>query len=117
FWKCPRIGSGGGGPGGRGGGGPRGARGLSGGGGAGRGEGWGGAGALWAEGLRGALAELPGVSQPIVRAFIMRRRRLERDKEFAGLRIVAQDGSREGRQLDDFLDKNHLPHRLITFER
>jgi thioredoxin reductase (NADPH) len=66
--------------------------------------------------LRQALAELPGVGQPIVRAFIMRRRRLERDKEFAGLRIVAQDGSREGRQLDDFLDKNHIPHRLITFE-
>jgi thioredoxin reductase (NADPH) len=66
--------------------------------------------------LRQALAELPGVGQPIVRAFIMRRQRLERDKEFAGLRIVAQEGSREGRQLDDFLDKNHIPHRLITFE-
>jgi thioredoxin reductase (NADPH) len=69
-----------------------------------------------AQRLRHALAELPGVSEPIVRAFIMRRRRLERDKEFAGLRIVAQDGSREGRQLDDFLDKNHIPHRLILFE-
>src|SRR5436305_1470234 len=50
-----------------------------------------------AERLRQALAELPGVSELIVRAFIMRRRRLERDKEFAGLRIVSQDGSREGR--------------------
>ncbi|HZJ13837.1 MAG TPA: FAD-dependent oxidoreductase [Chthoniobacteraceae bacterium] len=69
-----------------------------------------------ADRLRRALAELPGVSEVIVRAFIMRRRRLERDKEFAGLRIVAQDGSREGRQLDDFLDKNHIPHRLILFE-
>jgi thioredoxin reductase (NADPH) len=69
-----------------------------------------------ADRLRQALAELPDVSQPIVRAFIMRRRRLERDKEFAGLRIIAQDGSREGRQLDDFLDKNHIPHRLIAFE-
>jgi thioredoxin reductase (NADPH) len=69
-----------------------------------------------ADRLRQALAELPGVSEVIVRAFIMRRRRLERDKEFAGLRIVAQDGSREGRQLDDFLDKNHIPHRLILFE-
>src|SRR6266576_2141040 len=69
-----------------------------------------------ADRLRQALAELPGVSRPIVQAFIMRRRRLERDKEFAGLRIVAQDGSREGRQLDDFLDKNHIPHRLIAFE-
>ncbi len=69
-----------------------------------------------AERLRHALAELPGVGEPIVRAFIMRRRRLERDKEFAGLRIVAQDGSREGRRLDDFLDKNHIPHRLILSE-
>jgi thioredoxin reductase (NADPH) len=66
--------------------------------------------------LRQALAELPGVSEVIVRAFIMRRRRIERDKEFAGLRIVSQDGSREGRQLDDFLDKNHIPHRLILHE-
>lgn len=63
--------------------------------------------------LRQALAELPGVSGPIVRAFIMRRQRLQRDREFAGLRIVTQDGSREGRQLDDFFDKNHIPHRLI----
>src|SRR4029434_3240249 len=66
--------------------------------------------------LRRTLAELPGVSEVIVRAFIMRRRRLERDKEFAGLRILAQDGSREGRQLHDFLDKNQNPHRLIRFE-
>src|SRR5437764_10366803 len=69
-----------------------------------------------ADRFRQALSELPGVSRPIVQAFIMRRRRLERDKEFAGLRIVAQDGSREGRQLDDFLDKNHIPHRLILFQ-
>ncbi len=60
-----------------------------------------------------ALAELPGVSEPLVRAFITRRQRLLRDREFGGLRIVAQDGSRDGRQLDDFLDKNHIPHRLI----
>lgn len=66
--------------------------------------------------LRQALAELPGVGQPVVRAFIMRRSRLMRDKEFAGLRIITQEGSREGRQLDDFLDKNHIPHRLISFE-
>jgi len=64
--------------------------------------------------VRRALAELPGVSEPIVRAFIMRRQRLRRDREFAGLRIVAQEGSREGNQLHDFLDKNHIPHRLIT---
>jgi thioredoxin reductase (NADPH) len=66
-----------------------------------------------ADRLRQALAELPSVSKPIVRAFIMRRQRLQRDREFAGLRIVAEDGSREGRQLDDFLDKNHIPHRLM----
>ncbi len=66
--------------------------------------------------IRQALAELPGVSEPMVRAFIMRRQRLERDREFAGLRIVAQDGSREGRLLDDFLDKNHVPHRFIDFQ-
>jgi thioredoxin reductase (NADPH) len=63
--------------------------------------------------IRQALAELPGVSEPMVKAFIMRRQRLKRDREFGGLRILALDGSREGRQLDDFLDKNHIPHRLI----
>lgn len=63
--------------------------------------------------LRQALAELPGVSEPIVRAFIMRRKRLQHDREFAGLRILALDGSHEGRQLDDFLQKNHIPHRLV----
>jgi len=63
--------------------------------------------------LRQALAELPGVSETIVRAFIMRRQRLQRDREFAGLRVVAARDSREGRQLDDFLDKNHIPHRLV----
>jgi len=63
--------------------------------------------------LRQALAELPGVSEPIVRAFIMRRQRLMRDREFAGWRIVTQEGSREGLEMDDFLDKNHIPHRLI----
>jgi thioredoxin reductase (NADPH) len=66
-----------------------------------------------AERFRQALAELPGVSEPIVKAFIMRRRRLKRDREFAGLRILAQNGSRDGQQLDDFLDKEHIPHRLI----
>jgi thioredoxin reductase (NADPH) len=68
------------------------------------------------ERLRRALAELPGVSEPIVRAFIMRRQRLTRDGEFAGWRIVAQEGSREGLEMDDFLYKNHIPHRLIASE-
>jgi len=66
--------------------------------------------------LRRAFAELPGVSGPIVNALIMRRRRLRRDREFAGLRVLAPRGAREGHQLDDFLDKNHIPHRLIEFE-
>jgi len=66
--------------------------------------------------IRRALAELPGVGEPIVNALIMRRRRLRRDREFAGLRIIALRDTREGHQLHDFLDKNHIPHRLIEFE-
>src|SRR3989475_4511322 len=66
--------------------------------------------------LRRAFAELPGVSSTIVDALIMRRRRLRRDREFAGMRVLAFSNEREGRQLDDFLDKNHIPHRLIEFE-
>src|SRR5438094_613405 len=66
--------------------------------------------------LRRAFGELPGVSMTIVNALIMRRRRLRRDPEFAGLRVLAPGGAREGHQLDDFLDKNHIPHRLIEFE-
>jgi thioredoxin reductase (NADPH) len=66
--------------------------------------------------IRRALAELPGLGKPIVDALIMRRRRLMRDREFAGLRILAMRDSREGHQLDDFLDKNRIPHRLIDFE-
>src|SRR5437588_350034 len=66
--------------------------------------------------LRRAFAELPGVSTTIVNALIMRRRRLRRDREFAGLRVLATSDAREGHQLDDFLDKNRIPHRLIEFE-
>ena len=66
--------------------------------------------------LRRALMELPGVSEPIVNAFIMRRQRLLRDREFVGLRVVATDGSRDGHLIHDFLDKNHIPHRLVQFE-
>src|SRR5712691_12885307 len=66
--------------------------------------------------IRRALAELPGVGEPIVNALIMRRRRLRRDREFAGLRVIALRETREGHQLDDFLDKNRIPHRLIEFE-
>lgn len=66
--------------------------------------------------LRRALAEKPLIGKPIVDALIMRRRRLKRDPDFGGLRILAGRDSREGRQLDDFLDKNHIPHRLINVE-
>src|SRR5947209_8171222 len=66
--------------------------------------------------IRRALAELPGLGGPIVNALIMRRRRLMRDREFAGLRIIALRDTREGHQLHDFLDKNRIPHRLIEFE-
>ena len=66
--------------------------------------------------LRRVLAEVPRVSKPIVDALIMRRRRLRRDREFAGLRVLAAHGARDGHQLDDFLDKNQIPHRLIEFE-
>jgi thioredoxin reductase (NADPH) len=69
-----------------------------------------------ADRLRQALAELPGVGEPIVQAFIMRRKRIMRDREFAGLRILTSKDSRDGRELDDFLDKNHVPHRLIDFQ-
>src|SRR5947208_3349575 len=63
--------------------------------------------------LRRALAEIPAVSTTIVNALIMRRRRLNRDREFAGFRVVAADDDRDGHQIDDFLDKNHIPHRLV----
>jgi thioredoxin reductase (NADPH) len=63
--------------------------------------------------LRRALAEMPSIGEPILNALIMRRRRLNRDRDFAGLRILAVHDSRDGRQLDDFLDKNHIPHRLV----
>src|SRR5437868_2003660 len=66
--------------------------------------------------LRRALAEIPAVSKTIVDALIMRRRRIRRDREFAGMRILANRNERNGHQLDDFLDKNRIPHRLVEFE-
>ena len=63
--------------------------------------------------LRRALSELPGLGEPIVNAFIMRRQRLRRDRDFAGLRVVAPAGSADGLLLHDFLDKNHVPHRFV----
>src|SRR4029450_8396700 len=66
--------------------------------------------------LRRALAEIPAVSKTIVDALIMRRRRLRRDRVFAGMRVLAHRDARDGHQLDDFLDKNRIPHRLVEFE-
>jgi len=66
--------------------------------------------------LRRALAEVPAVSKTIVDALIMRRRRLRRDRVFAGMRVLANRDARDGHQLDDFLDKNRIPHRLVEFE-
>lgn len=66
--------------------------------------------------LRKALSELPGLGRPLVDAFIMRRTRLRRDREFAGLRVLAARDSQDGHQIHDFLDKNHIPHRHIVLE-
>jgi thioredoxin reductase (NADPH) len=66
--------------------------------------------------MRRALAEIPSVSKPIVDALIMRRRRIRRDREFAGMRVLASRDARDGHQLDDFLDKNRIPHRLVEVE-
>ena len=66
--------------------------------------------------LRRALAEVPAVSKTIVDALIMRRRRIKRDRDFAGMRVLARRDEPLGHKLDDFLDKNHIPHRLIEFE-
>jgi thioredoxin reductase (NADPH) len=69
-----------------------------------------------AEQFRRALSELPGLGEIVVNALMMRRERIRRDREFSGMRVVAVPGSREGHLLDDFLDKNRMPHRLIAFE-
>jgi len=66
--------------------------------------------------LRRALAEIPAVSKTIVDALIMRRRRLNRDRVFAGFRVLARSDDREGHHIDDFFDKNHIPHRLIDVD-
>src|SRR5436853_686276 len=44
--------------------------------------------------LRRALAEIPAIGEPIVNALIMRRRRLNLDRDFAGRRILAVPDSR-----------------------
>jgi thioredoxin reductase (NADPH) len=66
-----------------------------------------------AEKIRRALAEIPKVSNTIVNALIMRRRRLLRDRDFAGFRVISIGDDRDGHLIDDFLDKNHIPHRVM----
>jgi thioredoxin reductase (NADPH) len=66
--------------------------------------------------FRRALAEIPAVSSTIVNALIMRRRRLNRDREFAGFRVLSATDDRAGHELDDFLDKNHIPHRFVEVD-
>lgn len=66
--------------------------------------------------FRRALAELPGLGEPIVNAFIMRRERLQRDPDFAGLRVLSATEDHDGRRIHDFLAKNHVPHRFIGVE-
>ena len=51
-----------------------------------------------ADKIRRALAEIPQVSTTIVNALIMRRRRLLRDREFAGFRVLTARDDRAGHQ-------------------
>lgn len=64
--------------------------------------------------FRRALSELPGITERVVQAFIMRRKRLLRDPDFLGLRVVAHEKCSIGHRIDDFLDKNHIPHHLFS---
>src|SRR5437879_11950714 len=67
--------------------------------------------------LRRALAEIPGVSKTIVDALIMRRRRLRRDREFAGMRVLASRDARVGHMLYDFLDTIRIMYCLVEYTR
>jgi hypothetical protein len=76
--------------------------------------------------LQRALTELPRVSKPIVEALIMRRRRLRRDREFAGLPVLAARGafapnieqqtSLRGREGNHFLIPAHCDLALLRQE-
>jgi thioredoxin reductase (NADPH) len=46
----------------------------------------------------------------------MRRLRLNRDLGLCGPPHPGAHDSRDGHQLDDFLDKNHIPHRLVDLQ-
>jgi thioredoxin reductase (NADPH) len=66
--------------------------------------------------LRRVLAEMPNVSETIVRAFVARRQRLEMMDCFTGLQIVGPAESHEAFHLRDFLAKNRIPHRFADAE-
>ncbi len=63
--------------------------------------------------LRRVLAEMTLVSEPIVRAFMARRDRLERGAHgFIGLQVLGATDSPDAFHLHDFLTKNRVPHRF-----
>ncbi len=63
--------------------------------------------------LRRVLAEVTFVSEPIVRAFLARRARLEAGVHgFIGLQVLGAADSHAAFHLHDFLTKNHIPHRF-----
>jgi thioredoxin reductase (NADPH) len=63
--------------------------------------------------LRRVLAEVTFVSEPIVRAFLARRARLEAGVHgFIGLQVLGEADSHAAFHLHDFLTKNHIPHRF-----
>ncbi len=65
--------------------------------------------------LRVVLAEMTQVSEPIVRAFIARRERLETGVEgFSGLQVVGEADSHDAYELCDFLAKNHIPYHFAS---
>jgi thioredoxin reductase (NADPH) len=68
--------------------------------------------------LRRVLAEMTLVSEPIVRAFMVRRSRLEAGIHgFIGLQVIGEVDSPEAFRLHDFLTKNRIPHRFIDAAR
>ena len=63
--------------------------------------------------FRRVLAEMPSVSETIVRAFMVRRERLEAGVHgFIGLQVLGEADSQEAFHLHDFLSRNHIPHRF-----
>lgn len=68
--------------------------------------------------LRRVLAEMTLVSDPIVRAFMVRRRRLEAHAHgFIGLQVVGEADSHDAYRLHDFLTRNRVPHRFSDVAR